>query len=114
MDTMNSSATDALGLFYEHLEGSAEGEEFARALVSTYDAERESVDETIRKVSHHWRLERMTRVDRNILRLATVEPIEQCTEITNGNEALASQKATWAILALPCILRPHDCATGVL
>ncbi len=73
MDTVGSAAEDALELFFTHLEGATEGEEFARALVEAYDGNREDVDETIRKVSHHWRLERMTRVDRNILRLATVE-----------------------------------------
>lgn len=50
-----------------------EGADFANAIVRGYEAEQERVDELIRRVSHHWRLERMTRVDRNILRLGVYE-----------------------------------------
>ena len=35
--------------------------------------EREGLDETIRTASENWRIERMTRVDRNVLRLGTWE-----------------------------------------
>ncbi len=73
MDAGDVSAGQALSLFFGHLSGSSEGEEFANALVRGYEDEREKIDEIIRGVSHHWRLERMARVDRNILRLATYE-----------------------------------------
>jgi N utilization substance protein B len=73
MDTMGAGAGPALRLFQGHLAESNEGEAFAEALVEGFDAEREKIDEIIRGVSHHWRLERMARVDRNILRLGTYE-----------------------------------------
>jgi N utilization substance protein B len=46
---------------------------FARELVCGVRDNLEAVDESIVDVSRNWRLERMSRVDRNILRLATVE-----------------------------------------
>lgn len=46
---------------------------FARSLVERAVAEAARVDELITAASRNWRLERMSRVDRNILRLATGE-----------------------------------------
>lgn len=46
---------------------------FARTLVRAADAHRQAIDEAIQKASRNWRIERMSRVDRNILRLATCE-----------------------------------------
>jgi len=59
--------------FWNHLCESREGQEFATSIVEGYWASRENVNKTISDVSHHWRIERMTKVDRNILRLATYE-----------------------------------------
>ncbi len=73
MDTSGAGAEDALRAFWAHLAPSPEAEEFARVLVRGAAEHGPRIDETIRAVSHHWRLERMTRVDRNILRLATFE-----------------------------------------
>ena len=73
MDVSGAAAADALGSYWPHLSETREGEDFASTLVSGYWAERELIDGTIRGVSHHWRLERMTKVDRNILRLGTYE-----------------------------------------
>jgi N utilization substance protein B len=47
--------------------------EFARELVCAARDSLEEIDRTIADVSRNWRLDRMSRVDRNILRLATVE-----------------------------------------
>mgnify|MGYP005813349181 CR=1 FL=1 len=38
-----------------------------------YGRVREAIDDTIRAVSKHWRLERMSRVDRNVIRLGAFE-----------------------------------------
>lgn len=68
--------------------------EFANQLVRGYAAQRERVDELIRGVSQHWRLERMTRVDRNILRLGVQELLAH-REIPRGvtlNEAVELAK----------------------
>ena len=75
MDVAGVSAEQAVALFWLHLGGTRDGEEFANALVYGFGREALRVDETIRKVSQHWRLERMARVDRNILRLGTYEII---------------------------------------
>jgi N utilization substance protein B len=73
MDLSDTPADQAIQLFWANLGATREGEEFANLLVSGYGADHEAVDEKIRSVSQHWRLERMSRVDRNILRLATYE-----------------------------------------
>ena len=46
---------------------------FAGELVSGTVADQPAIDEVIAASSRNWRLERMSRVDRNILRLATAE-----------------------------------------
>jgi N utilization substance protein B len=76
MDLTGVGAEDAVRLFWTHLAGDAEGEELATSMVRGYGRAQERIDERIRSVSHHWRLERMTRVDRNILRLGTYELLE--------------------------------------
>ncbi len=48
-------------------------EEFASGLVSGTRDQLVEIDATIQEASRNWRLDRMSRVDRNILRLATYE-----------------------------------------
>lgn len=87
MDVGGSGAEDAIRAYWAHLGENEGGDtsadasdagmvEFANMLVRGFAAHHARIDETIRNVSHHWRLERMTRVDRNILRLATFELLE--------------------------------------
>jgi len=52
-----------------------QAKEFAGRLVEGVCLHREELDRMIREASLNWRLERMTRVDRNILRLAVFEII---------------------------------------
>ncbi|MEM9191800.1 MAG: transcription antitermination factor NusB [Myxococcota bacterium] len=73
VDVSEASVEQAVRHYWATLASSRDGEEFANALVLGWAAVRDDIDETIRSVSQHWRLERMTRVDRNILRLATYE-----------------------------------------
>lgn len=73
MDVTGRSAEDAIRAYWTHLGTSTEGEDFANVLVRGVETSREAIDDKIREVSHHWRLERMTQVDRNILRMATFE-----------------------------------------
>ena len=51
----------------------ARSEEFATGLVGGTRAELAKIDDIIQQASRNWRLDRMSRVDRNILRLATYE-----------------------------------------
>ncbi|MGE0789317.1 MAG: transcription antitermination factor NusB [Sandaracinaceae bacterium] len=73
MDVSGVQAEQAVQSYWAHLSSSREGEAFANALVRGWAAERERIDDIIKDVSQHWRIERMARVDRNILRLATYE-----------------------------------------
>ena len=54
-------------------EAAAEGREFAERLVRGVHRELQAVDARIARASRNWRLERMGRVDRNLLRIATYE-----------------------------------------
>lgn len=49
---------------------------FAETLFRNALARREELDELIRAGADHWRLERMAMVDRNVLRLALLELVE--------------------------------------
>ena len=48
---------------------------YLRELAAGVDSHREELDALIARYSEHWRLERMTVVDRNLLRLAAFELI---------------------------------------
>ncbi len=59
--------------FRRHFEAEPEGRTYAEGLVRGVASHREEVDALIAKASVNWRLERMTAVDRNVLRLGTYE-----------------------------------------
>jgi N utilization substance protein B len=76
MDVSNVSATQAIKSYWGHLAGAPDSSDeagFANQLVRAYADQEDEVDELIRSASHHWRLERMPIVDRNVLRVAIVE-----------------------------------------
>jgi transcription antitermination protein NusB len=59
--------------FWREFEADPEGKAYADEIVRGVGASLDQVDELIRKASTNWRLERMARVDRNLLRLAAWE-----------------------------------------
>jgi N utilization substance protein B len=59
--------------FWREFPGEAEGREYAETLVIGVSRERSHVDEAISRASENWRLDRMTRVDRNVLRIGAWE-----------------------------------------
>ena len=76
IDVSGVSETQALKHYWGHLAEPGESEdqqEFANSIVQSFAERRDEVDELIRASSHHWRLERMPIVDRNVLRVAIVE-----------------------------------------
>ncbi|MFK7990950.1 MAG: transcription antitermination factor NusB [Sandaracinaceae bacterium] len=73
MDVSGVSAEQAVHSYWAYLCSSKEGEDFGSRLVRGWSEVRDDIDERIRAVSTHWRIERMAWVDRNILRLATFE-----------------------------------------
>jgi len=77
MDGGGAPATQVMHDFWREFPGDAEGRAYAEAILLGVVADRESVDGRIARASEHWRLSRMTRVDRNVLRLATWELLHQ-------------------------------------
>ncbi len=75
MEAGGGSPERVIAAFWRETPGDPEGREYAdRALRGVAD-DLEKVDEAIRKASTNWRLERMARVDRNVLRLGAWELI---------------------------------------
>lgn len=66
--------------FWRETPGDAEGRPYADELVRGVAAELGATDERIRTASTNWRLERMTRVDRNVLRIGAWELVRH-TEV---------------------------------
>ena len=65
---------EALGRFWKSFEPvEREVRELAEALVRGVAEHRRAVDDAIEEASSNWRLDRMARVDRNVLRLAVYE-----------------------------------------
>ncbi|MET0344382.1 MAG: transcription antitermination factor NusB [Polyangiales bacterium] len=73
VDLAGGTLAQAEQLHWSFLAASVEGKGFAHEVIAKYGEHADEIDAMIRKVSEHWRLERMPRVDRNILRLSTCE-----------------------------------------
>ena len=65
--------TQGLAVFWGHFNRGEEIDAFARELVEGVRAHRERIDALIAASAEHWRLSRLSRVDLNLLRLATFE-----------------------------------------
>jgi N utilization substance protein B len=73
IEATQTDVETAIALYWREFGGDAETRPYADESVRGIAKEREELDETIRVASLHWRIERMTRVDRNVLRLGTWE-----------------------------------------
>src|SRR4051794_19099037 len=77
MEMSEASAQDALtaafGAEPESGRPDPESEKFAKELVDGVRANLPDIDGVLEQHSHNWRLDRMSRIDRNILRLAVFE-----------------------------------------
>ena len=73
MEASGVDAERAIALFWRSFEAEPEGREYSDAAVRGVGEALSDVDAKISKASTHWRLERMARVDRNVLRLGTWE-----------------------------------------
>jgi N utilization substance protein B len=74
IDVAAEGIDDALSRFWKSFEPvEREVMELAEALVRGVAKHRRELDDAIETVSIHWRLDRMAKVDRNVLRLATYE-----------------------------------------
>ena len=73
MEASGATADAAIVLFWRSFEAEPDGRAYADEAVRGIEATLAEVDARITKASTHWRLERMARVDRNVLRLGTWE-----------------------------------------
>lgn len=77
IDVAAEGIDDALGRFWKSFEPvEREVMTLAEVLVRGVAKHRRAIDETIEGVSINWRLDRMAKVDRNVLRLAVYELLE--------------------------------------
>lgn len=77
VETAGTDPDAAIRDFWRELPGDAEGRDYADAVVRGVRSSLDATDERIRAASDHWRLERMTRVDRNLLRIGAWELLER-------------------------------------
>jgi len=73
IDMSEGTTEGTFNLFWENFTPPDDLREFSRKIVSGVCQHEEEIDVIIEHYSEHWRLKRMTIVDRNILRLAIFE-----------------------------------------
>ena len=73
LDVLNIDAKEAITLFWNNFHATEDSKKFSTLLIEGAWDNREQIDNLIRSCSEHWSLERMSRVDRNILRMAVYE-----------------------------------------
>jgi N utilization substance protein B len=67
---------DSLRLFFERAEAGQRARDFAADLVAGVEERRAHIDEMIAAAAEHWRIERLSTVDLNVLRVATWELLQ--------------------------------------
>src|SRR5262249_23987815 len=77
IDMSGASSDDAMRAFWQNFEHPADVAEFATNLVNGVTAHLGPIDQLIHDSSRNWKLDRMARVDRNILRIAVFELIHR-------------------------------------
>lgn len=77
LEVGGGSAERVISAFWRETPGDPEGRTFADEAVRGVAGGLVSLDDAIRKASTNWRLERMARVDRNVLRLGAWELLHE-------------------------------------
>jgi N utilization substance protein B len=79
MEASGVDADDAMVLYWRCFgaDDDPEGREYAGEIVRGVGASLEELDKQISSASSNWRIERMSRVDRNVLRLGTWELVHR-------------------------------------
>jgi N utilization substance protein B len=80
MDVNNNDVEEAFNFFWQHFTPSEDLKEFAQIIVQGVYHHIEQIDAIIEHYSEHWRLKRMSIVDRNILRSAIFE-LMYCADV---------------------------------
>ncbi|MFO0738159.1 MAG: transcription antitermination factor NusB [Labilithrix sp.] len=73
LEASGERASRVIELFWRSFEADPEGRPYADEIVSGLETRLADVDKLITAASNNWRLERMSRVDRNLLRMSTWE-----------------------------------------
>ena len=81
MEHGDASAEEALASFADNFAAPARLWDYARQLVTGIYEHAEDIDQALAGASRRWRVERMPRVDRNILRLACFEMLFSDQEV---------------------------------
>jgi transcription antitermination protein NusB len=90
MDMTHAAPDQAIAVYFENFEVAAQVRPFTERLVQGVFTHRSEIDQLIASASEHWRLERMSIVDRNVLRIALYEMVH-CSDIppkVSINEAI--------------------------
>lgn len=80
VEAAEGDVDDVIRDYWRETPGDAEGRAFADRLVREVLRHLAHIDQLIGKASANWRVERMTRVDRNVLRIGAYE-LESCAEV---------------------------------
>src|SRR5262249_1905456 len=75
--TSEGDGNDGLGLFWSHFDRPGEGPGFARELVAGVRGRRPGIGELIGKAAEPWPMARLSKVDLNLLRIATFELMDR-------------------------------------
>ena len=73
LDTRPDDPEQAMALFNRNFTPPRKVRDFMDRLVRGVSARREAIDEIIERYSEHWKVFRMPRVDRNLIRMAVFE-----------------------------------------
>ena len=77
MESAGTSADETIALFWRSFEAEPEAKPYADEIVRGVAERRDAIDAAIGAASENWRIERMTRLDRNLLRLGAWELLER-------------------------------------
>jgi transcription antitermination protein NusB len=77
LEASEAQVEEAIVTYWREFGGDVEARPYADDAVRGVMGEHDEIDRIIRQASDHWRLERMTRVDRNLLRLGTWELVRR-------------------------------------
>ncbi len=80
LDVLEIDAKEGMELFWSHFDAPEEARSFASLLVEGAWKERKQIDDLISGCSENWTISRMSRVDKNILRMAVYELLH-CPDI---------------------------------
>lgn len=80
LDVLEIDAKEGMELFWSHFDAPEEVRSFASLLVEGAWKEKKQIDDLISGCSENWTISRMSRVDKNILRMAVYELLH-CPDI---------------------------------